>query len=188
MRIGNAILLMSQSQQVQMYTNGISNGNFENNLNNWESYINNGITFTIETSPVYVGTGALKGIGTLSSVATIYRQAKSFVSGHKYFLSVWGNTIANNATNTGIRIYSGGTVKTTIYLTFSSINTWLRSSNIYIADGTENYIAVSIAETVANTTYLDGVICLDLTAIFGVGNEPDLTWCNANITKDNITW
>ena len=29
--------------------------------------------------------------------------------------------------------------------------------------------------------YVDGVCIVDLTVSFGAGNEPDLSWCNANI-------
>ena len=43
-----------------------------------------------------------------------------------------------------------------------------------------NDISINYGDT-TDSTNIDGVGIVDLTAAFGAGNEPSVSWCNSNI-------
>lgn len=187
MNIANAIRLMVGSKRI--YTNLITNHSFESDLTGWTLYINSGITVSAETDKFYLGSKSFKGVGASSNIAAIYRQPITFINGRKYYFFCYGRSSSTNNANIGMRIYSNTTnlAASVITVTSGNINTWLRSVGILqTSNGTETHIAVVVAETAANTGWVDALHLVDLTAEFGAGNEPDLAWCEANIDETNF--
>ena len=44
----------------------------------------------------------------------------------------------------------------------------------------ENAISINF-DKITDNVIVDGIGIVDLTAAFGIGNEPDLDWCDQNI-------
>lgn len=148
------------------YKNALTNGNFSNGLVGWRE--RNGGTI------LGVFDGRLKVIAYLKYglVAPIW----SPTINHKYYFSVdiegtTDNYILFNQksfylSHTGRQILSG-------IVTVNSESAYFAFGDGRVSDWTEFFI--------------DNVIIIDLTSEFGAGNEPDLTWCDANIPQ-NIIW
>ena len=67
----------------------------------------------------------------------------------------------------------------------SAANTWKKVSSVFTrsADESDNYpFRLDFNNNYnAGQMWFDGLMLIDLTAAFGEGNEPDVTWCNSHI-------
>lgn len=156
------------STQLKSYFNALLNSNFVNttgwsgSLCSW-SVTNNELTM----------------LATLQSG----RVQKGFtpISGHKYYIS---GQLKTDSPNVGLRIYDGVSFISSPYHTGN--NQYQRVSAI----GTSNNNASGYVQIRDDRTsgwanvYAKQMIFIDLTAQYGAGNEPTLTWCDANITYD----
>lgn len=100
-----------------------------------------------------------------------------WIENHKYYVSLYAYNPSETSSNVNFDIGNAG------YSTSANINVnsgWTKLSLIYPSDGVNRNIAVNYTATNA-VTYIDGVSIIDLTATFGVGNEPDKAWCDANL-------
>jgi len=187
MLIGNIIKRISSTKRI--YTNLVTNFSFEDGLTNWTLYVNTGLTVTAATDQSYLGSKSYKATSSSNSVGSVYRQAITFTNGRKYYMFCYGRSTSTNGNPVGMRIYSNTTQVETSYVTLSSetLNTWLRSSGtIRTSNGAETHVAVVIGQSASNTGWVDALYLVDLTAEFGAGNEPNLSWCEANISELNF--
>lgn len=110
-----------------------------------------------------------------------------YVVGHKYYISLWvWQTAARGEGN----MYWGNTTMPVIAsISPTTFRNWVQFSTIVEnhipLDGeypaTIVYSASEIDPALEYQMRIDGVMIVDLTATFGVGNEPDKDWCDANL-------
>lgn len=161
-------------------------------------------------APTINGTTGWSGVnGTISSSTSIKKYGAASMS--LTATASQAEVYATNTTNINIQkahtyyiayyYYATGKFNTNAYLpvnttaightstTAAAANTWYRHGVVY------NYAKSSLPSAtfssslrldfnnnkVAGTMYFDGLMVIDLTEAFGSGNEPDATWCNANI-------
>lgn len=153
-------------------TNIVKNGSFENGLTNWT--VHGTASYWQPTTIAHVGSKAYYRKKSASLVNYI-TQSISWVNGNKYYYFVHG--ISTNNQNLYCDVTNkGGAIKVVVEPT-----KWTRGSTIFTPKFTgNNNISINYAQT-TNDVIIDGIGVVDLTAAFGSGNEPDLTWCNANI-------
>lgn len=161
-------------------------------------------------APTINGTTGWSGVnGTISSSTSIKKYGAASMS--LTATASQAEAYATNTTNINIQnahtyyiayyYYATGKFNTNAYLpvnrtaimhastTAAAAKTWYRHGVVY------NYAKSSLPSAtfssslrldfnnnkVAGTMYFDGLMIIDLTEAFGSGNEPDATWCNANI-------
>ena len=154
-------------------TNLVKNGSFENGLNNWTLSGTSGSWGTISVEH-YFGSKAAYRVASAEGHNFI-RQNIYWTSGHKYYyfgyaIALTKQIFACNVTDKGGKF------------TLETVSHELRkAATIYTADFTgNNTISVNYAAITDNIN-IDGIGVVDLTAAFGAGNEPSLSWCNSNI-------
>lgn len=153
-------------------TNLVTNGNFING-DNWtpsggtESVANNIYTFT--------GNGGNTYPYSAQTVASI-------VVGRKYYLSCKARVTNAVATTIALQYYS----TPRIAVNYPVINQWYKITGVITATETGN--RVLFQHTYADAATANGkvmevqqVLAIDLTALFGAGNEPTQAWCDLNI-------
>lgn len=153
----------------------VTNGDFSNGTTGWSA---DGATLSAEN-------GVLTWTATDSTPSSNINQAIGFVNGHKYYISflIKGNA-SNRVSGAFGSASGGGTFSEASYST-----SWLRVSrigsptnnssvNLYIrpnGDGSDNFIA-----------YFKDIHVIDLTLMFGAGNEPSTVaefelWLSQNV-------
>lgn len=152
------------------YTNIIINGGFENDLTNWT--IDNGVS--LDTTIKKKGLKSAKVVSVTG--ATYAKQPVSTTIGNKYYV-VGSSYIVKASTNMVIMQFAGQNIM------FNSgiLNQWQKKSTIITpSTGTSStlYVGKSNGDT---EVYFDEIMIVDLTDLFGVGNEPTLAWCDANL-------
>jgi hypothetical protein len=163
-------------------TNLITNGGYEEGQNGW-GFSNADIV----SDHAYSGTYSLRlWSGTTSMSYSIQRFSPIY--GHKYYGSIMSLTTAS---------FSAGDARYEWYYAdiagalmvyaqkIQSFTGWTKMSAITTQDN-NNYTSYQwvIRNFTVNAnaySYTDNLIMIDLTAAFGSGNEPDLTWCDNNI-------
>lgn len=111
--------------------------------------------------------------------STYLSQPISVVNGHLYYMRGRGHTNGYAATaqtiafdfylSGGFRIsVAPGEIKLLSQILKFDGTTGIHDFNVNFDQSTE-------------WTYLDGMLIVDLTASFGVGNEPSLEWCDVNL-------
>lgn len=121
-----------------------------------------------------------------------------YIVGHKYYISLWvWQTVARGEGN----MYWGNTTTPVI----SSISPTIFRNWVQFSTIVENHVSLNdeypvtivysspeIDPSLEYQMRIDGVMIVDLTATFGVGNEPDKTWCDTNLeytyTTGTATW
>lgn len=183
-----------------LINNFITNGNFENSdishismTSPFEKSRNNTIK--------YDGEYSLKIIGTLVENDTyVYLQIKNnnIIQNHIYYASqmIYPKNVGNNNWNGEFDMYRvGGTISGypeygNIKLQKIESNKWTKLSFRYTSAVSYNYYfrlsyMHSLEENVSLEFYYDNLILIDLTEIFGTGNEPSKEWCDNNIIYNN---
>ena len=150
--------------------NKFTNGNFET-TNNWT--LNNGGSVSVSNNKYVINTDIL-------NPAMGIWQSQQLIKGHKYYISCDFNVPYNNA----VKIHSSalGEQLSIVIPT----NTWERVS--CVVDSSVDVISPVVFHTSCNTQYtitdsfkLKNVIYLDLTALFGISNEPSKEFVDAFI-------
>ena len=151
-----------------------------NSVDNWNISNNTGIS-NVDIAGV---TNALKIEATVTSTTGSMKLIKSKSNantsdGHKYYVRMGILQASTNTGSTDISFdgYAENTwtnYKDDTWHVFSSLRT--RTSGSYSVLDIASYLPVA-----GDTHYINIIYCLDLTAIFGAGNEPNKTWCDANL-------
>lgn len=148
------------------YKNALTNGNFTNGLEGWRER----------------GGGIILGVFDGRLKVIVDRQYGlvgpywSPTINHKYYFSADIEGTTNNYIifdNKGFYLSHTGRQILSNIVTVNSESAYFAFGDNRVSDWTEFFI--------------DNVIIIDLTSEFGAGNEPDLTWCDANIPQ-NIIW
>jgi len=186
---GNAAVTKTRTVKVlapYTITNMIRNGGYENGSSYWSLS-----RATVVSDVKYEGSYSLRFDSYAEPSAAMSMQTLTHsapIYGHKYygsvmFLSTTGFTTYDNRyewyyadTAGALLVFANKSNSTTNWIRLSNITTL--SNNDYV--GNNWYIRNFIRNSNAYS-YTDNLILVDLTATFGAGNEPDLTWCNNNI-------
>ena len=153
----------------------IQNGDFSDGLTGWTT---NNATATIDNGVVTITKGSGSAGGRLSATR------EAIVKAHSYYFKCvcrWGTTYARY----GFFTSSGSTV-TGSSKSISSTS-WTVADHIASPSGTANLIALFAGTTSSSSgTYAEfkSLCCIDLTATFGEGNEPDIDTCREIFTED----
>lgn len=151
-------------------TNLVLNPGFDTDWTSWLTHTN--CEFTQE----YIYTG--KQSVQVNAGAVLKQTIGSLYSGHKYYVRVYLTTAAD-ITGTGTYLKVNGT---NVTVDLSQANIQINEWDIFGAVVTLSGTSIDL-EFVngASSMIVDGFMCLDLTATYGVGNEPDAEWCRDNI-------
>lgn len=154
------------------YSNLITNGNFSNGITGWVirgNYINS-VSTTSNAIPCLNVIGLGLGDGSSNDV---YYPLSGLTIGHKYYCS---SQVKNN----------GGALVNVIMLAagFSSskvlTDLWTPISIIFTSTSTGHGL-MFYGNNISNFL-LSNVMCIDLTALFGAGNEPSQAECDSLFT------
>ena len=163
------------------FTNIIKNGSFENGLNNWT--INGNQSSWYPTTIAKYGSNAYYRTSSSSSYNYI-TQSVSWIKDNKYYYFAHGIATTNQNLYCDVT-NRGGSIKVTVVPHY-----WKRGSVIFSPTFSgNNTISVNYAQTTDNVI-VDGIGLINLTQIFGAGQEPPLSWCNLLIDiydNSNIT-
>ncbi|WP_238886395.1 phage tail protein [Clostridium sp. YIM B02551] len=165
--------------------NLILNGDFSNGETSW-----------IGSGGVIDSTVALFGVNSLKFIASSsnpYRtQNVVCYSAHKLYVAV--NCFISNYTSgfigiLDVRGINGSTVKAQVNADTTKINQWQKKSAIVTMDmDAPIKMYIGAANTVCTATFnIDGIVIIDLTEVFGAGNEPSQSWCDTNITFTSVS-
>jgi len=161
-------------------TNSIVNGSFEYNLNEWTVNVGGG---TIEASIAKAKDG-VKSTRIVCAAQSVYEyQDLVFTDGNIIYISLWAYLASGTITsNVPSIVYDYGSYLNGAVITFATLDAnWRRASAIKVA--TSGGVRVNIGRTSAQTAeyYVDAIMAIDLTALFGAGKEPTVEWCDANL-------
>ena len=152
-------------------TNLVTNSGFENGVNGWNLSSNN---YQVQNNDI--GWGSSKQLSmwysTGNAVAT---QGIWLDASHKYYINVSGKTSVQLAIQKYF-IFAG--VEFTV-----GAGGWVTNTTIFTPPSTGTH-TMSIGQNYAHVgqwTNLTNITVVDLTAAFGAGREPNVTWCNNNI-------
>ena len=162
--------------------NLVSNSGFESGLTSWST----SGTSNSATSTTYLKKEGNKSIlfTTTSNDENKLSQTVSLKKDHKYYLS---EDIYLNDDSGSISVSDNSTNYASIDFNTLRIKRWNQASSIFEIDTQGNYNLNIINSNSINSIYVDNVILIDLTDTFGAGNEPNLKWCNSNISYFDTT-
>lgn len=177
-------------------TNLLTNGNFATgSTSGWSA--NNGPTVSVvsvSTDSVLAGAGALLPAATYaakivngSSQYGQLVQNVSGTSGHKYYFRA-SMVKPENTKSGGIQLQLAASPYTSYGSNTSTTSwtSWETISCIALVESTATLGAcldVNRTDSTSGATgYFTNVLLVDLTASFGSGSEPDLDWCDSNIS------
>lgn len=150
----------ADSDSLISVTNLVTNGNFASGTTGWTVGAN------INDFAVVAGEASFTGRGSIiisSARWVVSPTSASFVVGNKYYIAVKAK---HNGTASVLTFGLG-------FLLFSSVtlsSSYVRYSSVGTADSTTR--KPTFGATNESLVYIDDVICIDLTATFGAGNEP----------------
>ena len=138
-----------------------------------------------------------------------YTDASFFIKGNKYYYSIGLKVEASNSLLTGkfanvaMRAvkdldYTGSTIFESEVLILQKVQAYDMFTGIWDCDVVANgLVCYALINEIKNGDVVSDMtmgmlkpIMIDLTSIFGKGNEPTIDWCNQNITRDkdgNVT-
>lgn len=162
-------------RRLKKYTiaNLVKNGSFENGLNNWNVVGDSGSWRY--TSIYHFGSAAYYRVPS-SSGWNYLTQSIYWKNKHKYYY--FAHTICTTNQSFACDISNkGGSIKIT-----SVPTSYKKGSALYTSNFTgNNNISINF-DKITDNVIVDGIGVVDLTEAFGSGNEPDKTWCDANIS------
>ena len=148
--------------------NKVTNSNFSGGVTTGWTPTSCGIS-VISQEMVMLGTASCTAIQTITTV----------IIGHSYYFRAKVKTSIANKIRIGFN---------SVYSTYhTGGSTYQILSNIKpSASATSLNISLYDTRTSAwDNVYWDDIMVIDLTAIFGAGNEPDKTWCDTHIVYDD---
>lgn len=164
--------------ELNAYTlfNLVSNSGFENGLNNWTTTNTN--QASINQAFKKSGNNSLKFITSDNQEKTV-NQTFQLIANHIYYADLY--IYLNKAENGNINLHMND--NNYINTSFSTLKAkkWNNVSSLFTVETSGTYTFDIINSTGANTIYVDNILLIDLTKIFGAGSEPDFDWCSSNI-------
>lgn len=162
------------------FTNLVQNGSFENEMTNWVSIGN------ISATSLNRYKGMYSALMTENSNTSLYQTLAMIYSGHKYYISVYLNSnglISDSNSQISISQGNGGGSVGISLNNYNFVNKWERISDILtMTSETDMSGAVGISlRNESAEVYVDNFMLIDLTEIYGAGNEPTLEWCEHNL-------
>ncbi len=157
--------------------NIIKNGNFSNGMTNW--------SIASSTASVSNNTLSITGSGADNTPRANYDGVKLYSLNHKYYIKASARVITDSCRRLIHRTFGASPTDTTIE--YPVQNTWYTMSNVFTVASEPTSVQyfghsyVDATTAVGKVMELKEVIAIDLTAMFGVGNEPTKEWCDANI-------
>lgn len=148
-------------------TNTVSNAAFENDFTDWQQS-----SCTLDSSQVQYGKQSVrvaKG-GTLQQTITL-------AAGHKVYCRAYAWTAVSLTDGSALLKFNGQLVTADLVMANMQPSTWTLLSNV-LESAASNVIRF---ENTSSAINLDSFMLLDLTVIYGAGNEPDKKWCDQNI-------
>jgi len=161
--------------------NIIKNGNFSNGMTNWST--------ASSTASVSNNTLSITGSGADNTPRANYDGVKLYSLNHKYYIKASARVITDSCRRLIHRTFGASPTDTTIE--YPVQNTWYTMSNVFTVASEPTSVQyfghsyVDATTAVGKVMELKEVIAIDLTAMFGVGNEPTKEWCDANINYFN---
>ena len=161
-------------------TNLVTNGSFENGLDNWYTKYHENLSINI------VDDSSLSKFGTKSSyidfnIGGWYQQTIDSQTGNIYYVSLDVNLVEVSDSNAGLRIINTNDREVVFGYTIPYVtNYYKKLSGSFYASTDEMEIWYG-GDTAGSKAYFDGYLLVDLTETFGAGNEPSQEWCDANI-------
>lgn len=169
---------------VQNTFNKLANADFESGTGSWAL---RGTLGTIATSPVYHGVQSLKYLtanGDLYQNISIPNGNKIYCSARAFIVSVSDGT---SRPYIGVYDYNSDVNPAYSYANVSMMSVWQTLSLVRTsANGGIKFAVGDWWGGAAVEVYLDSCIVIDLTVLFGAGNEPSKEWCDANIRLNHI--
>lgn len=154
------------SNAVVTFNQQVKNGNFATS-DGWQSY--NGSSFSISNFEVSIISTQFGGIS----------QSGLHFYTHKYYLSV-DSYGSSDSDTLSINISRNSDVTFDLTTSYQTYDTVLSISSFWSSYGNAIYIVTPIDSVV----FLRNLYIIDLTLMFGSGNEPDLEECRSLFTSD----
>lgn len=163
--------------------NLITNGSFEHGRTDWNNWFPNIDDIAVSSEVSKFGRYSIKNYGT-TKWQTINNPFNG-VSNHHYYYSSYAYSKTDNCYST-FGYYYDNSFHWPIASHQNVLNVWERKSGIEIGPNTNYQVYYNVADSVssdgvARECYADGVVVIDLTEVFGSGNEPSKEWCDENI-------
>ena len=175
-------LLLFGVQKTIPYTNLVTNGDFSDGTTGYDTL--GFATHSVTDSVLSIVANGATPLGLDSQITTTAIQAN-----HIYYTRI--KYKVTNADCLEMKIYNVGTTagNTSVVLrTTPTINTVYDEGVIMYVGASTGYFAVWFAHIYANEATANGkvmevsqVMAIDLTAMFGAGNEPSLARCDTNM-------
>ena len=165
-----------KAHPVVTLTNLIPNGSFEQDAD-WSGVV-------YDSAQAYQGLRSSElGPGT---VVTTSSQVTTPVVGHKYYGRSWIKSQGDiQPADCRFELYAGDGAGLNFVFAWNQGNfpDWTMRSTILTVDAVNgtSYIVRNFVVGAVNPCWTDCLMIIDLTAAFGVGNEPDQAWCDENI-------
>ncbi len=180
---------------LQLY-NLISNGSFENDGASWTTDLyttNNQLGNVTDSSTFHSGSKSLfvspRG-WQWQRIPDVSPGDKIYVGYYVYIKSISGGVTVSLAYNS--QKPTGGQYGTAIpsvegsYYTSRVTSDFERGGAIAVVpQDAEVFVQVGVASSDTATAYIDDILVVNLTKVFGAGEEPSIDWCNANIKYFN---
>lgn len=147
--------------------NQLRNACFDDDFNNW---VQSG--FTLDSTYLYTGKQAAKtGTGSLAQTFTSY-------AGHKLFIRFYVYTTEQITSGNLHAELNGDSISANLAEANLRVSYWNPVATVVEAAAGDNTLQL-VCDSVA--VFVDAFQILDLTTIYGPGNEPDVNWCSKNI-------
>lgn len=159
-------------------TNLVLNGSFEDGFDHWEKRGDTELLIIDSSFHLYGNFAYVRG-RVEEANSTYLSQPISVVNGHLYYMRGRGHTngYAATAQTIAFDFYLSGGFRTSVAPGEIKL-----LSQILKFDGTTGIHDFNVNfDQSTEWTYLDGMLIVDLTASFGMGNEPSLEWCDVNL-------
>lgn len=157
--------------------NLIKDGSFENDTNCWSS---SSLIGAIDTVTVKFGGKSLK----MTTPGSDAKQFIGFTNGHKVYVCTWYNALSVTAGQ--LCSFDGDGSSNPLDNILITTSGWQLSSMIKTA--ALGGIVVRLALYSTGTIYYDGVMAIDLTAVFGSGNEPTKAEMDTAVQNNGGWW
>lgn len=147
--------------------NQVKNPAFDNNFTNWTQ-----TGFTLTSKYIYTSKqSALSSTGEL-------KQTIDVIEGNKYFIRLFVYTDTAISAGSFIVYANNTAISANLANANLRVNDWNTIAAVWEADSTSLALRIECENC---ALYVDAFQALNLTTMYGIGNEPDVNWCVQNI-------
>jgi hypothetical protein len=177
--------LQGEGGEMPKLVNLCKNGSFENDFN---SFIVSGAA-PMMTSGAYIGNKCLKTTSSSSSASYVYQNSLYIPNMHKVYVTGMVNIESyTSGEKASLVLYQDGTFNIIQggYANTSIIGSWQRVSFVTTMNVNNARLLVGRGDIGIESSRIDAVMVIDLTAAFGAGNEPSKEEVDAMVTQSGI--